>query len=1517
MPDKPTSTPNNKYKQHSILMHRRLPAFFCRIAILIIASGHSPLASHAQQMLYTTALSTGDPVEVPGINEGRTVHSVSKIDWSGEFLGIFSGDTSSRSYLSFWYPGADGSEFAAGTGWAFPEFEPVPGTLNREGNPPVSPIITGIAGPTAYDGNFILKTSVTDTDTFLVETWPATFSASNLSGLQHWYHGFLTPVVSAPNGDAVYVEDIEVEDKQGWLFPDGTVQILVDQGISTEPEAFKPPIPEQLKGAFKVFWGGIVRVLPDRTTVHYSGYNTNDSPGSGTIIYSTSPGGAITILQDTNGDIPTDPLLPDGADSFTLGDVSVNANGDILFWAGIGKTSEFIRRTYWTTTPTGGQPNLELSSFVEYTLMDDSKVTFSKVGNALIADNRDILFQARLEGESIDSVWRKLASGEIKRISPLPATPLPGLPDYELRSASIYRANATGRSVLVFEGIGNNRTQFAYYLEREDGSFILAVAEGLPLEDIGDSVSVEEIVINEDGVLGMLLSTRVGFAISYHVVVARDSNDIRPAGNKYIWTGGVGTSDWHTVTNGRSNWVDSLGAPWDAPPNSVTAEVEIGIDAVVKLSGQATVVRQLNLLAGRLEVETSFYCIDILFVQENASLVQRAFTIDSKLIISSGLIIKEGSLSSSIVADKLEIDDSELIVQGGTFTLWSDTTLDDATLRVEGGTVAMTGALTFEGYTPRLEVLDGAVVDFQTPVFTFNSDTTIHTEAGAKITIGQTENQMPATMTFNTEFAEERRILEFTGQGQTTFLVPFTLSENGIIRNKCGNGAIPGIVIDTEVEKAGKERPIINGLFENHAGLEMASGGMTGEFRNYGTLLITNNISFNPPLLLDCKNEGTIIQNGSFFYQTFNAKPGSFHQLLNAPGATTSIIPDIEGSPSLLLDQGSFIDARGSRCIIEFPNPDTPNLLAQVNIANDAELTIQKSNTGPAKIIEINPLGRLKIEDVTFEKLTLKGAGTSVLSGTVKPSSDSATLKIGTKTFSIDDATFVGLQEDIIAVPTHETALYQIYPIGAFKQVGSIEDTLFSVRSFVHASVDTEIFFKEGVTLNDTFRFEGECYVTAPILSGTDPDGQGKLWAGYYMRGQADLAVAPNIAETVTIPYLHITGPKVNITIYESTYVQIQFYSFIAGETLTTGNWTIHDFAACEFRQNGTSPTRISEIKKGASVKLGKPHSIVPSFGLILDQQKNFAVGGKLEIENTTLNMNGYTLYNNNSVIFGPGSKLIGNVESIRNEVQGVIKLAGNLNIEGNLTTDGTLSLGASPGTGIITGDLTLLPGSEMIVEFSGSDPGTEFDFLEIGGTATLAGTLCLSLIDEYIPDVDEAFLFLKAGSISGSFAKVDQTKMGRERRFDLSTGDEGLVLTATQISIGSYDQWRGYFFNETDADDDSISGLAADPDFDGLSNLSEYLHATRPQLSNSSPFSFNLSDPAMLTADVQWAKDISDYTWDLQSSTDLQNWEALAFTSQLLEEASDKEFIRIEAASNESSVDGNFYRFISKANSE
>jgi hypothetical protein len=108
---------------------------------------------------------------------------------------------------------------------------------------------------------------------------------------------------------------------------------------------------------------------------------------------------------------------------------------------------------------------------------------------------------------------------------------------------------------------------------------------------------------------------------------------------------------------------------------------------------------------------------------------------------------------------------------------------------------------------------------------------------------------------------------------------------------------------------------------------------------------------------------------------------------------------------------------------------------------------------------------------------------------------------------------------------------------------------------------------------------------------------------------------------------------------------------------------------------------------------------------------------------------------------------------NVRNE--GIISGSGTFT--GNVTNVGTVSPGSSPGTLTITGNYTQDVLGKLLMELAGYAQGTEYDFLNIMGNATLAGTLDVDLLGGFIPLAGSSFHLLHAGGlISGTFSNLE-----------------------------------------------------------------------------------------------------------------------------------------------------------------
>jgi len=97
-------------------------------------------------------------------------------------------------------------------------------------------------------------------------------------------------------------------------------------------------------------------------------------------------------------------------------------------------------------------------------------------------------------------------------------------------------------------------------------------------------------------------------------------------------------------------------------------------------------------------------------------------------------------------------------------------------------------------------------------------------------------------------------------------------------------------------------------------------------------------------------------------------------------------------------------------------------------------------------------------------------------------------------------------------------------------------------------------------------------------------------------------------------------------------------------------------------------------------------------------------------------------------------------------------ELGGNGIIASNvLNTGGTVGAGNSPGELTINGNYDQDVLANMIVEIAGMANG-EFDVLSVTGIASLDGGLEVILLDNYIPQIDDEFDILLAGTLTGEF---------------------------------------------------------------------------------------------------------------------------------------------------------------------
>jgi hypothetical protein len=124
----------------------------------------------------------------------------------------------------------------------------------------------------------------------------------------------------------------------------------------------------------------------------------------------------------------------------------------------------------------------------------------------------------------------------------------------------------------------------------------------------------------------------------------------------------------------------------------------------------------------------------------------------------------------------------------------------------------------------------------------------------------------------------------------------------------------------------------------------------------------------------------------------------------------------------------------------------------------------------------------------------------------------------------------------------------------------------------------------------------------------------------------------------------------------------------------------------------------------------------------------------------------------------------------------------GTLEGTGTLTatvnnTGGSVAPGLSAGQLNQTGAYTQAAGGSFNTEVGGLTVGTEYDRLASTGAASLNGTLNVSLIGGYEPDIGDSFTIMTFASRTGDFSAITGTDIGNGKQFIKTTNATSVVL--------------------------------------------------------------------------------------------------------------------------------------------
>ncbi len=130
--------------------------------------------------------------------------------------------------------------------------------------------------------------------------------------------------------------------------------------------------------------------------------------------------------------------------------------------------------------------------------------------------------------------------------------------------------------------------------------------------------------------------------------------------------------------------------------------------------------------------------------------------------------------------------------------------------------------------------------------------------------------------------------------------------------------------------------------------------------------------------------------------------------------------------------------------------------------------------------------------------------------------------------------------------------------------------------------------------------------------------------------------------------------------------------------------------------------------------------------------------------------------------------------------------LTGSGTVVGNVTNTAFISPGSILGQLTIQGNLLLNPGSQLVFDIGGTTQGTTYDFLNVTGTATLAGLFTVNVVNGVQSTILPAttFTLLTATTLTGSFSNAADGA-----RFFAANGTGSFLVnyTATSMTLSGF----------------------------------------------------------------------------------------------------------------------------------
>lgn len=129
----------------------------------------------------------------------------------------------------------------------------------------------------------------------------------------------------------------------------------------------------------------------------------------------------------------------------------------------------------------------------------------------------------------------------------------------------------------------------------------------------------------------------------------------------------------------------------------------------------------------------------------------------------------------------------------------------------------------------------------------------------------------------------------------------------------------------------------------------------------------------------------------------------------------------------------------------------------------------------------------------------------------------------------------------------------------------------------------------------------------------------------------------------------------------------------------------------------------------------------------------------------------------------------------------GILDLDNGITLTANVTNAGTLTLGGTKiASATIAGNYTQTSAGTLDIKLGGTAAG-QYDQLHVKGNVSLAGTLNVSLVNNFMPTQGQSFQIITyMGTLSGDFGTKNYPTLGGGNKFQSSSGSGNYTLSVT-----------------------------------------------------------------------------------------------------------------------------------------